>query len=88
VLRTQPRKPNSSAWRRTRSRKVASCTTLPEMKACERKRCACSSLASSCSPQESSTRACCRRTKLTLRTTSRTSSLSGGGIVAATLLWS
>src|SRR5215217_4278611 len=38
VLRTQPRKRNSTACRRTRSRKVVSCTTLPEMKACERKR--------------------------------------------------
>jgi hypothetical protein len=89
VLRTQPRKPNSSACRRTRSRKVTSCTTSPETKACERKRCTCSSLTSSYSPQESSARACCCcwRTKLTLRTTSRTSSLRGG-IVTATLLWS
>src|ERR687898_126777 len=71
VFCTQPRKPNSSACRRTRSRKARSCTTSPEMKACERNRCACSSLTSSYSPQESSARACCCcwRTKLTPRTT-------------------
>src|SRR5215203_1880012 len=88
VLRTQPRKPNSSAWRRTRSRKVVSCTTLPEIKACERKRCACSSLVSSRSPQQSSVWA--RNWSKPLFETSRTSSLrtsSLGGIVAPTL-WS
>src|SRR5215213_1557301 len=83
VLRTQPRKPNSSACRRTRSRKVASCTTLPEMKACERKRYPCSSLVSSRSPQQSSVWA--RNRSKPLFETSRTS--SRGGIVAPTL-WS
>ena len=81
VLRTQPRKPNSSACRRTRSRKVVSWTTLPEMKACERKRCVCSSLVSSRSPQQSSVWA--RHWIEPLLETSWTFSL--GGIVAATL---